>query len=566
MPGALALRSRLSMAVGAGTRGAAAAPSSPPGSVHVSDTGELRWDASRAGEGVVTVNTPRTKAVAGFVGGRTFDLGGFVFAPGTTRQNWCTAGLMTIEGASLTHAGGCRALLVLTGDQENTGQVWKDSTRTSVGTNWGHAPVLVEVVPMTLTLPVAPDRVQAWALDGRGERTQVVPVAESSGSARISVGTATDTVWYEIAIAPGAPVAPTIVQDLLGRTAAAGDTVTLDVTFDGWPAPAIAWYRDGTPLGQTGPTLTLAAVTAADAGVYHAVAANAAGTSVSRDARVVVGSIEPASLRLINVSTRAAVLPGEKTLIPGFVVGGTGTLEVIMRGVGPKLADFQVTTAVPDTEIRLYAGQNLAHTNDDWDPVAIGDGFSSVGAFGFGNSTKDSALRLELAPGNYSMHVLGVGGATGTALAEVYDFPRAGSGRILNLSTRGQVDVGENIMIGGFAIGGAAPKQVLIRGIGPSLAPFGVSDVLRDPRIRLVEMAHDDIPTRTIATNDDWWSDPAVGRLIATEAAAVGAFTLPAGSKDAALLAWLEPNRTYTVLLDGVGEDTGVGLIEIYEL
>jgi hypothetical protein len=566
MPGSLAYTRRISMATGSGTRGSATAPAAPSGSVHIADTGELRWDTSLASQGVVTIDTPRTKALVGFTAGRTFDLGSFVFAPGTTRQGWLTAGLTTIEGTSLTHAGGCRALLILTGDQENTGQLWKDTTRTSVGTNWGRAPVLVEVVPLTLTLPVAPARVQAWALDGTGQRTTALAVTDSGGQARLAVGSAADTVWYEIQIAPGTAVAPTIVQDLLGRTAAPGGTVTLGVQFDGWPAPTVEWYRDGTKLAQTGSTLTLAATSSGDSGVYRAVATNSAGQATSRDARVVVGAIDPAVLRLVNVSTRAGVLAGDKTLIPGFVIGGTGKKELILRGVGPKLLDFGVPTAVDDTAVRLYTGQTQIGGNDDWSATEIGDGFSRVYAFALNPGSKDSALRTQLDPGSYSMHVTGVGGATGTGLAEIYDLDPTGTARILNLSTRGQIDTGSNIMIGGFAIRGPGPKKVLIRGVGPTLAAFGVSGVLRDPKITLVEMAHDGLPDRRIASNDDWWADPAIGRLIAAEAGPVGAFAIPAGSKDAALVVWLDPNLTYTVLLEGVDGDTGVGLIEIYEL
>ncbi|MBE2212400.1 MAG: carbohydrate binding domain-containing protein [Opitutaceae bacterium] len=566
MPGTLAFTNRISMAVGSGTRGSATAPAAPVGSVHVADTDELRWDTSLASQGVVTVDTARTKAVLGFSAGRTFDLGGFVFAPGTTRQGWLTAGLMSIEGESLTHAGGCRALLVLTGDQENTGQIWKDATKTSVGANWGGPPVLVEVVPLTLTLPVAPARVQAWALDGTGARAAALTVADAGGQARIEVGTAADTVWYEIAISPGAAVAPTIVQDLLGATAAEGAAVTLRAEFDGWPTPAIEWYRDGNKLPQTGPTLALASAATADTGVYHAVATNTAGSVTTRDARLVVGAIDAAELRLVNVSTRAGVLPGDRTLIPGFVIGGTGKKEVILRGVGPELLDRGVPTAVNDTSVVVYRGQAEVAANDDWVAADIGDGFARVYAFSFNPGSKDSALRLQLDPGSYSMHVNGVGGATGTGLAEIYDLDPTATARIVNLSTRGQIDIGTNIMIGGFVVRGPAPKRVLIRGIGPALTRFGVSGVLRDPKLTLVEMAHDGLPNRTIATNDDWWADPATGRIIATEGQAVGAFGLPAGSKDAALLVWLDPNLSYTALLEGVAGDTGVGLIEIYEL
>ncbi|BET65192.1 hypothetical protein ASA1KI_01100 [Opitutales bacterium ASA1] len=565
LPGSLALTSRLNMAVGSGTRGSPTPPAAPGGSIHTSDTNELRWDVGRPSQGVVTIDTARTKAIVGFVDGRTFDLGGFVFAPGQTRQDWLTAGLTTIEGESLTHAGGCRAILVLTGDQENTGQLWKDSSRTSVGSNWGTAPVRVEVVPLTLTLPIPPDRVQAWALDGRGERTSALAITDNGGRARLTTGAGVETIWYEIVIAPGPATAPLLTRDLLGRSAAPGSEVTLEVGFDGWPAPTIEWFHGTTKLPQTGPVLTLPAVAPNDAGTYRAVATNSAGRTESREASLVVGPIDTATLRLANVSTRAGILSGDKVLIPGFVVGGTGTKEVIIRGVGPALAEF-VSNAAADTRIDLFMapGSNPIASNDDWDAALVGDGFELVGAFGFAPGSKDAALRLQLAPGSYSIHVNGVGGATGLGLAEIYDVDPGSPARILNLSTRGQVDGGDNLIVGGFVVHGSAPKRVLIRGIGPSLAEFGVPDVLRDPKLTLIEMARGDRPARTLLSNDDWWSDPATGARIAAFADQVGAFPIPPGSKDAAVLVWLEPGG-YTALLEGVAGDTGVGIIEIYE-
>ncbi len=566
MPGSLAFQHRINMAVGAGTRGSTAVPAAPAGAVIQSDTRQLQWDTSQPGKGVVTVDTPRTKAVVGFVAGRTFDLGGFVFAPGNTRQDWLTAGLLTVEGESLVHAGGARALLILTGDQENTGQRWNDSTRTSVSANWGSAPVLVEVVPLTLTLPIPAARVRAWALDARGARTTELAVTDSAGKARVVVGSAADTVWYEIVVSPGSPVAPEITRQLLGQTIAPGASVTLEAGFSGWPTPEIAWYRGATRLNATGNRLTLTNATPADAGLYRAVATNSVGEVVTRDARLVVGSIDPASSRLANVSTRAGVLAGDKVLIPGFAVKGTGRKEVVIRGVGPALAGYGLADAVVDTQIAVYpsgVGTPIA-TNDDWKPSDIGDAFDRVWAFNFTDGSKDAALRLELDPGVYSIHVSGVGGATGVGLAEVYDGDLSGSTRLVNLSTRGQVDTDARRMVGGFVVAGPAPKQVLIRGIGPSLAPFGVSDVLRDPKLTLIEMAHDGVPTRELLSNDDWYADPAVGAEIAAAGDAVGAFRLPAGTKDAALLVWLEPG-SYTVFLEGVAGDRGVGLLEIYE-
>jgi hypothetical protein len=200
VPAALGLVSRLSLAIGPNTAGQDTAPAGPTGTVITSDTGELRWDTSVASKGVFTANTARTKVVSGFTNGRTFDLGGVTIAPGTTRQDWCTIGVTLLSGDSFD--GAASALIVATGDHENTGQRWKDSTRNSVGQNWGSAPALIEVIPATVTLPVPASRVSAWALDARGQRQDPLTVTEADGRARLTLGVNGPTLWYEVALAP----------------------------------------------------------------------------------------------------------------------------------------------------------------------------------------------------------------------------------------------------------------------------------------------------------------------------------------------------------------------------
>ena len=172
-------------------------PASPRTSF-VSDTGELTWDVTRKDQGVVTVNAPRTKMLAGFVDGRSFTLGDVVIAPGPTRQDWCTISLTLAKGDSFS--GPCRVLLVATGYTENTAMGWKDSSKNTVGRNWGRSPSVVEVIPAEITLPVPAAKVSAWALDERGQRGEKLIVKESAGKAAIQIGPPSKTVWYEVVV------------------------------------------------------------------------------------------------------------------------------------------------------------------------------------------------------------------------------------------------------------------------------------------------------------------------------------------------------------------------------
>ncbi len=164
-----------------------------------SDTGELIWDRSNPNRGVVTVNTPRSKAVIGYGGGRRFDLGGVVLAPGASvQEGWSTLTLTVREGQMTK--GPARLLLTIIGLAENTGMKWKGPAHESVGRSWGTAPSLVEGVPATVTLPVPAARVHAWALDARGQRGAALPVQEVDGKATLALGPGWKTLWYEVEV------------------------------------------------------------------------------------------------------------------------------------------------------------------------------------------------------------------------------------------------------------------------------------------------------------------------------------------------------------------------------
>ena len=193
VPAALSLISRLSLSTSLDAAGLERIPAAPASRVYRSDTGELTWDASTS-RGLFTASTPRSKVLAGFVAaGKRYDLGdGVSLELGATRQQWATAAVSFVEDG--------HALVVLTGDQENTGMLWKDATRRSVGNQWGRAPVLVEGVTGILTLPASADRVKAWKLDERGQRADALRVSADGASAKVELSGG--SLWYEVEIAP----------------------------------------------------------------------------------------------------------------------------------------------------------------------------------------------------------------------------------------------------------------------------------------------------------------------------------------------------------------------------
>lgn len=199
VPGKLAFVSRLNTSVGPNPVGLTNAPAAPTGSVLPSDTAELRWDLTQSTQGLLTINTARTRALIGYADNRPVSLGEVTVQAATTKLGWCTLGLTLTRGEVFTND--CTALLLATGWWENTGQVWTDTNKNSVATQWGRAPVLTEVVPFTLTLPVATNYVRVWSLNPLGQRVAQLPISGTSASTTIAVTTNAASVWYEIEVA-----------------------------------------------------------------------------------------------------------------------------------------------------------------------------------------------------------------------------------------------------------------------------------------------------------------------------------------------------------------------------
>jgi len=361
---------------------------------------------------------------------------------------------------------------------------------------------------------------------------------------------------------PAALTAPLLAAGPRDLTVRPGQLAQFFAVNTGGTA-AHQWRRDGVIVpGATGPVLTLANVGPAEAGRYTVTLTNATGSVTSAVATLAVDAAAASSLA--NVATRATAGSGAESLIPGFVIAG-GPKTVLVRAAGPALAAFGVTGALADPRLELFSGETVIAANDDWSASAnasdIAANAARLGAFPFTPGTRDAALLATLAPGAYTARAGGAGTTTGIALVEIYDADApgaAGRGSFVNLATRGVVGAGANVMIPGYVIAGTAAKTLLIRAVGPSLANFGVAGVLADPALTLFS------GSQPLLTNDNWNDAPNLTEL-RSATTRVGAFGIAEGSKDAVLLVTLPPG-SYTVQAAGVGDTTGVALVEIYEV
>jgi len=269
--------------------------------------------------------------------------------------------------------------------------------------------------------------------------------------------------------------------------------------------------------------------------------------------------------RLVNLSMRAAAGTGDQTLIMGYVLQGTGTRTIFLRGVGPTLSQYAVANVLADPRLQVFneQGRQIAE-NDNWSFSAEGTSLlASLGAFSLPSGSRDAAVLMLSGPGVFSGQVTSTDATTGVVLCEAYDGGQVRSGEasdpgdmhLANLSARGPVGIGGGILIGGFVLSGNGPKRLLIRGIGPTLSNYGVSGVLADPRLELYQ------GDTKITENDNW----SAGTELKSAFTQTGAFPLADASKDAALLVTLQPG-VYSAHLSGVNNATGIALLEIYEL
>ena len=396
------------------------------------------------------------------------------------------------------------------------------------------------------------------SLSGATSATYSVASAQTSnaGTYNVRVSNSSGSVTSSGAVVAVA-TAPAISTAPAAQTVAAGGQVVLSVSATGSPAPTYQWQKDGVAIaGATQAQLTIASATPADAGAYAVVVTNSAGTASTVPVTLTVNYSQ-----LVNLSTRAYVPPGG-ALTAGFVLRGATDKPVIVRGVGPTLNNFGVSDALADPQLAVIA-QDTAETlavNDTWSVIPqLSTAFQSVGAFPLPLGSTDAASEIRLLPGAYSTWISSdVSAAGGIALAEIYDAdPSSIRSHLVNVSTLAFTGTGDNALFAGFSIQGNVPKRVLIRAVGPGLVPYGVANVLSNPRLDVYPLGQ----SASIASNDDWGGTAELSAAFT----ATGAFSLPATSHDAAIVLSLAPGG-YTVMVTGVGATTGYALVEIYDL
>ena len=255
---------------------------------------------------------------------------------------------------------------------------------------------------------------------------------------------------------------------------------------------------------------------------------------------------------LANISTRAFVGTGDNVLIAGFIVNGTQDKPLLIRGLGPSLGlpPFNLPGVLQDPVLELHDSTGAAiNSNDNWKDSQEAE----IEATGLAPSNDvESAIMASLAPGAYTVILRGVDATVGNGLVEFYDLDTSLDSRLPNISTRGTVQTGDDVMIGGFIVGGEEDGVVLVRAIGPSLVPYGVAGALADPALELHDSSGD-----LIASNDDWRQSQEA------EIAATG--IAPTNDKESAILATLAPGN-YTAIVRGADDTTGIALIEAYQL
>ena len=369
------------------------------------------------------------------------------------------------------------------------------------------------------------------------------------------------------------PEGPEIRQQPISRNVSVGGFVQLyvDASFYFGPPLSYQWKKDGVALGAAiegsrNAFINFTPLKATDMGFYSVIVT---GSGISTESAVAILTVDDfTASRLINVSTRGLV-PAGGALTPGFVLRGTGSKSLVVRAVGPTLGSvFSVPGSLADPRLDLFVQGSATSflSNDNWVASGSLENTSAVsGAFALPPGSKDAAVLTSFASSGssgYSALVRSTTAATsGIAIAEVYDTESLTSPvKLANVSTLGFAGEGAEALTPGFVIGGTAPKQVLVRAVGPGLAAVGVAGGLADPQLAVVPLGKN----FTVASNDNW-GDGAQTAALQAAFSAVGAFALTVGSKDAALVMRLPPGG-YTVQVSGAARTTGPVLVEVYDL
>lgn len=400
------------------------------------------------------------------------------------------------------------------------------------------------------TLAVTSRVPQFFALSANDETLGAAGTADARDNAQLLVGRGVATATVTNAVSPVHPGRfRALALSTPAFTIADADAV--------WNAVKGAGFLD--PNNYPKATPTAAAVSAALPAAYQARAADvaaelavaaAAGEFFSDanprvlnflNARAADAPV-PAPGRLVNLSTRSRITYLGDTLTLGFSLTGTQRATLLIRGIGPTLARFGVSSPLAAPSLQINQQTRVIASNDGWEKAAnaaqITTAANSVGAFALQPGALDCAALVQLEPGTYTVTIGALGGTVGDVLAEIYDVSRNGT-RLTNLSTLARISEAGELLIPGVVVAGNNPRTLVVRAVGPGLADFGLSadSVLGDPRLSILN------GQQTVATNNNWAQAGAA--ILNAAFPAVGAFPLRAGN-DAALLSALAPG-SYTL-------------------
>jgi hypothetical protein len=344
---------------------------------------------------------------------------------------------------------------------------------------------------------------------------------------------------------PGAPTVDAGADQVIGIDETANLSATVTAPNGG---ATITWrlYSGPASVQLTNPNNATAIASFSVPGTYtFMVSASDNVHAVAYDAVIV--KVMP-RVRMANISTRVVVGTGQGVAIAGFIISGDSPKSVIVRALGPTLTGFGIAGALSDPMLDLRDGTgNQIATNDNWKDSQQ----QAIAESGFAPPDDlEAAIASTLAPGNYTAIVSGKSNTIGVSLVEVYELDS--TARLLNISTRGFVGADDNVMIAGMILDGTDNGTICLRALGPSLASFGVQDVVTDPRIDLF-----DTQGTRVGANDNWQNS----QKNAIESAGLA----PANPAESALLIDLAPGN-YTTIVSGVGGATGVGLVEANHL
>lgn len=340
-------------------------------------------------------------------------------------------------------------------------------------------------------------------------------------------------------------------------TATATATVAPTATATATPVATATATPTATATATVAPTATATPTPTATATATSTPTPTATATATPTPTATATATPTATPTRAVNLSTRMRSDIGDNAGIGGFIIAGSVPKHVIVRGLGPSLTrfGFPPSDLLADPTLELHGPDNFAPiSNNNWrdsqETEIQNSGLAPT-------NDLESAIDVTLSPGAYTAILRGNDNGVGIGTVEIYDRDVTGAARLANLSTRAFVRTGSSVVIAGFILanngGNNGNDRIVIRGLGPSLSAFGISNPLQNPTLELRSQNG-----TLLKSNDDWEDD----RAQAIEIAAAG--LAPPDPKESAMAVSLPPGP-YTAILAGLNDGEGVGTVEVYD-